>query len=113
MSTVLKYAQAISEQVKQQRALGLHTYENAINEANEHWSFDPDKDKVKKHPSLEAAKEHVEKLNNNEDREQSAAVHEVKPSADGKRGTIVKTHDHVDEGEWHTHTADKGDELIH
>ena len=33
MSTVLRYAQAISEQVKQQRALGLHTDGNAINEA--------------------------------------------------------------------------------
>ena len=35
MSTVLRYAQAISEQVKQQRALGLHTDGNAINEAED------------------------------------------------------------------------------
>ena len=37
MSTVLKYAQAISEQVKQQRALGLHTDGTAINEAEDGW----------------------------------------------------------------------------
>ena len=103
MSGVDRYIKFISEQVRKEGG--------PINEGNQHWSFDPDTDKVKKHPSIEAAKKHVEKLNDNEDREQSAAVHEVKPSADGKRGTIVKTHDHVDEGEWHTHTRDKGDEL--
>ena len=105
--SVEKMALYISEQVRKERLAGIST----INEANEHWSHDPDTDKVKKHPSLEAAKKHVEKLNSHEDREQTAVVHEVKPHADGKRGTIVKTHDNVDEGEFVTHTRDKGDEL--
>lgn len=105
--SVEKMAQYISEQVRKQRLLGLAP----LREANEHWSHDPDTDKVKKHPSLEAAKKHVAKLNSHEDREQDAVVHEVKPHADGKRGTIVKSHANPDEGEWETHTHDKGDEL--
>jgi hypothetical protein len=60
---------------------------------------------------LEWFKKHVEKLNSHEDREQSASIHEVKPHADGKRGTIVKTHENPDEGEFVTHTRDKGSEL--
>jgi hypothetical protein len=112
MSNIDRYTKFIAEQVRKGSVTGLRSESTqTINEGNEYWSHDPDTDKVKKHPNLQAAKKHVDKLNSNEDREQSAAVHEIKPHADGKRGTIVKTHENPDEGEWHTHTDDKGSEL--
>jgi hypothetical protein len=109
MSNIDKYTNFIAEQVRKGSVVGLRT--GVLAEGNEHWTHDPDTDKVKKHPSLEHAKKHVEKLNSHEDREQSASIHEVKPHADGKRGTIVKTHENPDEGEFVTHTRDKGSEL--
>lgn len=113
MSNIDKYTKFMAEQAKTASTGLFGTYKTGfVTEGNEHWSFDPDTDKAKKHPNLEAAKKHVEKLNSNEDREQSAAVHEVKPDADGKRGTIVKTHENPGKGEFVTHARDKGDELM-
>lgn len=103
MSNMDHYTKFIAEQARKSGT--------ALSEATEHWTFDPDSEKTKKHPSLEAAKKHAEKLNDNEDREQEVAVHEVKPHANGKEGTIVKTHANPGPGEWHTHTDDKGDTL--
>ena len=62
MSTVLRYAQAISEQVKQQRALGLHTDGNAINEDKTYsMDYDGEEEDHKGAKALDKAHDHFKK----------------------------------------------------